>query len=144
MEPRLPALDEGSLSDRVDSLATWMNEIEARLHAAELASGDEKTARELRKALEALAKHDPKLEKRITDHVAVVADRLETLASTISQTAAALAARDGEIASLRRELEDAERKIESLGQPVHLELWVKVREGWSDDESALRKFGYDA
>lgn len=25
---------------------------------------------------------------------------------------------------------------------VHLELWVKVRRGWSDDERALRDLGY--
>ena len=31
-----------------------------------------------------------------------------------------------------------------FGQPVHLELWVKVREGWSDDVRALRRFGYEA
>ena len=31
-----------------------------------------------------------------------------------------------------------------LGQRVHLELWVKVKENWSDSESALRQFGYDA
>ena len=31
-----------------------------------------------------------------------------------------------------------------FGQPVHLVLWVKVREGWSDDENALRSFGFDA
>lgn len=30
-----------------------------------------------------------------------------------------------------------------FGKPVHLELWVKVREGWSDDESALRSFGFE-
>jgi GTP-binding protein Era len=28
-----------------------------------------------------------------------------------------------------------------FGRPVHLELWVKVREGWSDDDAALRRFG---
>jgi GTP-binding protein Era len=30
-----------------------------------------------------------------------------------------------------------------FGQPVHLELWVKVKEDWSDSEVALRSFGYD-
>jgi len=28
-----------------------------------------------------------------------------------------------------------------LGRSVHLEVWVKVREGWSDDEHALRGLG---
>ncbi len=32
---------------------------------------------------------------------------------------------------------------ELLGRRVHLELWVKVRENWSDSEAALRQFGYD-
>jgi GTP-binding protein Era len=31
-----------------------------------------------------------------------------------------------------------------FGRPVHLELWVKVKEGWSDDENAMRKFGYES
>ena len=31
-----------------------------------------------------------------------------------------------------------------LGKSVHLELWVKVKENWSDSEAALRQFGYDA
>jgi GTP-binding protein Era len=26
---------------------------------------------------------------------------------------------------------------------VFLETWVRVREGWSDDEAALKAFGYE-
>jgi GTP-binding protein Era len=26
---------------------------------------------------------------------------------------------------------------------VFLKLWVRVRAGWSDDEAALRQFGYE-
>jgi len=29
-----------------------------------------------------------------------------------------------------------------FGSKVFLETWVRVREGWSDDEAALRAFGY--
>ena len=29
-----------------------------------------------------------------------------------------------------------------LGRQVHLKLWVKVRNGWSDDERALKSLGY--
>jgi GTP-binding protein Era len=31
-----------------------------------------------------------------------------------------------------------------LGAPVHLELWVKIKENWSDSEAALRQLGYDS
>lgn len=30
-----------------------------------------------------------------------------------------------------------------FGKSVHLELWVKVREGWADDERALHSLGYE-
>jgi GTP-binding protein Era len=37
----------------------------------------------------------------------------------------------------------ARHAMEDLfGRSVHLDLWVKVREGWSDDEQALRQMGY--
>jgi len=38
----------------------------------------------------------------------------------------------------------ARRALEAFfGGHVYLGLWVKVREGWSDDETALRRFGYE-
>jgi GTPase len=39
---------------------------------------------------------------------------------------------------------DARRDIERLLEhKVMLRLWVKIREGWTDSEAALRQFGYD-
>ena len=33
---------------------------------------------------------------------------------------------------------------EMLGRPVHLELWVKVKSNWADNENDLMKLGYEA
>ncbi len=40
--------------------------------------------------------------------------------------------------SARRELK------EMLGRPVHLELWVKVKDNWADSEKDLLSLGYEA
>lgn len=38
----------------------------------------------------------------------------------------------------------ARHAIEALlGRKVYLKLWVRVRAGWSDDEAALKQFGYE-
>ena len=36
------------------------------------------------------------------------------------------------------------RMVDFLGKPVHLSTWVKVKQGWVDDERALHNLGYDA
>lgn len=45
---------------------------------------------------------------------------------------------------LKRIGKDARHEMERLfGRKVFLQLWVKVREGWSDDRQALRSLGYE-
>jgi GTP-binding protein Era len=47
-------------------------------------------------------------------------------------------------AQLKRIGTSARRAMERLfDRRVHLELWVRVRESWSDDAAALKQFGYD-
>lgn len=37
----------------------------------------------------------------------------------------------------------ARQELEAIfGNKVYLDLWVKVKKGWRDDETALRFFGY--
>jgi GTP-binding protein Era len=45
---------------------------------------------------------------------------------------------------LKRIASEARQDLERLfGGPVYLEVWVKVRGGWSDNEQRLRTYGYD-
>ena len=30
-----------------------------------------------------------------------------------------------------------------FGGPVYLEIWVKVKSGWADNEAGLRAYGYE-
>lgn len=47
-------------------------------------------------------------------------------------------------ARLKRIGADARRDLEGLfGGKVFLELWVKVKSGWADDERAIKSLGYD-
>lgn len=114
-----PDLPEGSaappaLAERLETLAAWIGELDARVRAAELATGDEKTAKELRRAVEAIAKHDPKFHDKVQNHVDVLSDRVATLAGTVATATAAIAGKDGEIAGLRRDLDQANAHIGTL------------------------------
>jgi GTP-binding protein Era len=45
---------------------------------------------------------------------------------------------------LKRIGTEARLELESLtGHKVFLEIWVKVRTGWADDEARVRSFGYE-
>ena len=47
-------------------------------------------------------------------------------------------------ASLKEIGRAARLELKALfNRPVHLELWVKVKENWSDSEAALRQLGYE-
>jgi hypothetical protein len=105
-------IGEDLLGERIEALASWIQELDAQMKAGTVA-GDEKTLKELRRALEAWSKRDPKFEDRLTDRVDVLADRLATLSSVVNTTTAAHVGSDGEIASLRRDVEQQAAKLDA-------------------------------
>lgn len=67
-------------------------------------------------------------------HATIFVERPNQKAIVIGKAGAKLKA----VATQARE--DMERVF---GGKVHLEVWVKTRRGWADDERALRAFGYE-
>jgi chromosome segregation ATPase len=98
--------------DLVDALVARIDELDAQVRAT-AAVVDEKSLKEFRRTVETISKRDEKFEDRVTNKVGVVADRLETLARTVSTTSAALAAKDGEIAQLRRDLDAGNARFQA-------------------------------
>ncbi|HXG74961.1 MAG TPA: hypothetical protein VNJ53_00155 [Gaiellaceae bacterium] len=122
-DPRSPGeAGDRALGQRLEALARWVHEIETRVRAAEAASGDEDAADELRRALAQLGAFDPGAQDRLSGRVEALADRLATLSATVSTTASGLAGKDGDIASLRRELEEGRRRIDLLAVDLRREL----------------------
>lgn len=60
------------------------------------------------------SKNDSKQETRFTARLDVLMERVDTLASTVATTASAMAKKDGEIASLRRDLETRDQTLQAL------------------------------
>jgi len=93
-----------------------------------------------------------RLEKEVPYGVAVEIEKLEEADTGLRVSAVIWVERAGQKAivigkqgKMLKEVGQAARLElrEDLGQPVHIELWVKVRENWSDNERALRQLGHD-
>lgn len=72
-------------------------------------------------------------EKIIRIHAAI-------LVETKGQKAIIIGSKGGRLKSIGTKARKEMEKL--LGQKVFLQLWVKVKAGWSDDEAALRSLGY--
>ena len=64
------------------------------------------------------SKNDAKAEARFAARLDVLTERVDTLASTVATTASAIAKKDGEIATLRRELDLRDQQLQSLATHV--------------------------
>ena len=60
------------------------------------------------------SKNESKGEERLAGRIDLLAERLDTLASTVATTASAMAKKDGEIATLRRDLQLRDEQIQAL------------------------------
>lgn len=93
-----------------------------------------------------------RLEKEVPYGIAVEIEKLEENDSGLRVGAVIWVERAGQKAivigkqgKMLKEVGQAARLElrEALGKAVHIDLWVKVRENWSDNERALRQLGHD-
>jgi len=92
------------------------------------------------------------LEQELPHAVAVQVERYEDTGKRIEVHALIIVERDGQKKIvigkngqvLKKVGTIARKKIAALvDKPVHLELWVKVKQGWQDNEQLLSQFGLD-
>lgn len=119
-----PVFDEDSYTDR-----------SLRFLAAEIVR--EKLVRELGKELP----YESTVEiEKFDEEGALTEIHALILVETRGQKAIVIGAKGERLKSIGTK---ARKDLESLlGRKVFLKLWVKVKEGWSDSESALRSLGY--
>lgn len=93
-----------------------------------------------------------RLDKEVPYGIAVEVEKLERSDSGVRIAAVIWVERAGQKAivigkqgGMLKEVGQAARLElrEALRVPVHIDLWVKVRENWSDNERALRQLGHD-
>ena len=84
----------------------------------------------------------------IPHSVGVICDALEQTKKVLRVHATIYVEREGQkgiIIGKGGEMIDARRDLERIfGTQVFLELDVKVKAGWRDDEAQIRRFGYNA
>ena len=74
------------------------------------------------------SKNESKVEERLAARIDLIAERLDTLASTVATTASAIAKKDGEIATLRRDLQVRDEQIQALAARAQAAAGADPRE----------------
>ena len=74
------------------------------------------------------SKNESKVEERFAARIDLISERLDTLASTVATTASAMAKKDGEIATLRRDLQARDEQIQALAARAQASAGADPRE----------------
>jgi chromosome segregation ATPase len=74
------------------------------------------------------SKNESKAEERLAGRIDLIAERLDTLASTVATTASAMAKKDGEIATLRRDLQARDEQVQALAARAQANVGADPRE----------------
>jgi chromosome segregation ATPase len=74
------------------------------------------------------SKNETKVEERLAGRIDLIAERLDSLVSTVATTASAMAKKDGEIATLRRDLQARDEQMQALAARAQATAGADPRE----------------